>query len=475
MTGALTGPLTGGMLEAHGIGGQADLPISLSLAISGAVAALVVSFTVLVVAWRTPRYATGLDAEPDADPETGLEVDQPDETAPTRPSYGLVALRVVGLIGFAFTAMTAVLGEDQLTNPFFGIIYVWLWVGVVFASLLFGPVWRAISPMRTINAALARISGGDPDRGVIDYPAWLGHWPAAIALYSFVWMELVNRTPTDLGTVRLWCAVYVAAMLVGGAVFGSRFYEYADPFEVYSSLVGSLSIFGRDDEGRFALRSPLAGAATIPSRAGLVAVVAVLFGSTAFDSFRESTFWIRTIQEATVTGYTLNNLALVAFCLGAGLIFSAGTAFAGLLFRASWRPWRWFALEPLTIPRTELPRRLAHSIVPIVAGYIIAHYLTLFIDVGTQTLARASDPLGKGWDIFGTAAVEPTYWFAYHPSVLAAVKVLAVVIGHVAAAVLAHDRAIALLPRKHQITGQLPLLAAMVTFTAGGLYLLFNA
>ena len=137
-------------------------------------------------------------------------------------------------------------------------------------------------------------------------------------------MELVNRTPTDLGVVRLWCAVYVAVMLVGGAVFGSKFYENADPFEVYSTLVGSLSVFGRDEDGRLALRSPLAGCATIPSRPGLVAVVAVLFGSTAFDSFRESTFWIRTIQEASVTGYTLNNLGLLAFCLGAGADLRCG-------------------------------------------------------------------------------------------------------------------------------------------------------
>ncbi len=443
--------MTGGVLEAHGIGGQADLPISLGLAISGAVAALVISFTVLVVAWRTPRYATGLE---DADPEAI------DEAPGTRATYGLVALRLIGLIGFVYTALTAVLGENQLTNPFFGVVYVWLWVGIIFASLLFGPVWRAISPMRTINAGLARIAGGDPAQGILEYPAWLGHWPAAIGLYSFVWMELVNRTPTDLGTVRLWCAIYVAVLLVGGAIFGSRFYENADPFEVYSTLVGSLSIFGRDDAGHVALRSPLAGAATIPGRPGLVAVVAVLFGSTAFDSFRESTYWIRTIQEASVTGYTLNNLALLTFCVGAGLIFTAGAALTGV--------------GP-DVPRSQLPRRLAHSIVPIVAGYIIAHYLTLFIDVGTQTLARASDPFGKGWDIFGTAAVEPSYWFSYHPTLLATVKVLAVVIGHVAAAVLAHDRAIALLPRRHQITGQLPLLVAMVTFTAGGLYLLFSA
>jgi cytochrome b len=458
--------VTGGVLGAHGIGGQADLPISLGLAISGAVAALVISFTVLVVAWRTPRYATGLE---EVDPEA-------DEVqAVPGASYWGVALRLVGMIGFVFTVLAAVLGENQLTNPFFGIVYVWVWVGVIFASLLFGPVWRAINPMRTINAGLARLSGGDPEQGVLDYPAWLGHWPAAIGLYSFVWMELVNRTPTDLGTVRLWCAVYVAVMLVGGAVFGSRFYENADPFEVYSTLVGSLSVFSRDAEGRIVLRSPLAGAATIPSRPGLVAVVVVLFGSTAFDSFRESSYWIGTIQGASITGYTLNNGALLGFCLGAGLIFAGGTMLAGLRFRATWRPWQWLVLEPLVRPRIELPRRLAHSVVPIVAGYIIAHYLTLFVDVGTQTLARASDPLGEGWDILGTAGVEPSYWFAFHPTVLATIKVAAVVIGHVAAAVLAHDRAIALLPRRHQITGQLPLLAAMVTFTAGGLYLLFNA
>ena len=39
----------------------------------------------------------------------------------------------------------------------------------------------------------------------------------------------------------------------------------------------------------------------------------------------------------------------------------------------------------------------------------------------------------------------------------------------------AHDRAIKLLPRRHQLTGQLPLLVAMGGFTVGGLYLLFAA
>ncbi len=41
--------------------------------------------------------------------------------------------------------------------------------------------------------------------------------------------------------------------------------------------------------------------------------------------------------------------------------------------------------------------------------------------------------------------------------------------------VAAHDRAIAPAAASHQLTGQLPLLVAMVAFTVGGLYLLFAA
>lgn len=436
--------------EAHGIGGQADLPIPLELAVSGAVAALVVSFTILVVAWRRPRYD---GAQHPGRPAMAI-LDRVTSAASFR-----IGLRVLGLVIAAFTVATAVAGQNSLTNPFFGIVYVWWWVGLVFASALLGPVWRAISPVRTINAGIAKLSGSDPDAGLFRYPEWLGHWPAALGLYAFVWMELAYRYPTELGSVRLWCALYVGAMLVGGAVFGNRFYESADPFEVYSSLIAKLSPWARVD-GRLVLRSPLANLSTVESRPGLVAVVAILFGSTAFDSFRESSFWVKTYQDASVSKVVLDNAALLAFCLTAGVLFTVGSALTSSRGET---------------PRRELPRRYAHSIVPIILAYIVAHYLTLFVDVGTQTLARASDPFGKGWDILGTAGVEPSYWFSYHPSVLASIKVVAVVVGHVVAAIAAHDRALTLLPKRDQITGQLPLLVVMVGFTAGGLFLLFSA
>lgn len=434
------------IVEAHGIGGQQDLPISLGLAISGAVAALVVSFTVLAVAWRSPRFDAATSGRPAPAWLHRIVVSAPFK----------VGLRVVGFALFAFTAMAAIFGKNLLTNPAFGIYYVLLWVGVPLLSVVVGPFWKAISPVRTINWVFAKLSGSDPETGVFEYPERLGYWPAAIALYAFVWMELVYSNPTDLASVRFWCAAYVAVMLIGGALFGNRFYERADPFEVFSSLTAKLSIWSIRDE-RLIVRSPLANLDSIDVRPGLVGVAGVLFGSTAFDSFRESTRWVKFIQGSDISGHVLNNLGLLGFCLLAITVFAVGSM-----------------LTPVDrVRRGELPDQFAHSIVPIVVGYFIAHYFRYAFEVGQQTLIYASDPLSKGQDWLGTGNLTVDYWFTFHTTLLANIKVAAVVIGHVLGVVAAHDRAIKLLPRKHQLTGQLALLVAMIVFTAGGLYLLF--
>jgi hypothetical protein len=453
---AITSSLGGslGDVFAHGIGGSKDLPIPLELTIAGAVAALTVSFTVLAIAWRTPRYDADRTGRP-APPALVRVVE-------SRPWF--VAWRVVGVLLFGYTVLVAVGGEDSLINPFFGIFYVLLWVGFVPASLLFGPAYKAISPVRTINAVFARLTGGDPEKGVLTYPERLGHWPAALGLYTFVWMELVYPFATELGPVRLWCAAYVAAMLLGGALFGNRFYEYADPFEVYSTLVSRMSIWGRRGK-ELVVRSPLANLDATPVRPGLVAITSVLFGSTAFDSFKDSTRWVKFIQGDYVSSHswavtTFTNLGLLGFVLAVALVFTLGTVLTGV------GPGQ---------PRRELPAQFAHSIVPIVIGYVIAHYLTYLLEVGEQTLVYMSDPFSTGANWFGTADLQVSYFFSFHPTALATVKVLAVVLGHVVGVTAAHDRAIHLLPKKHQLTGQLSLLVAMICFTAGGLYLLFAA
>jgi hypothetical protein len=436
-------------ISAHGLGGAKDLPIPSELAIAGAVAALVVSFTVLAVAWREPRYDPATSGRP---APAWL-----DRLVSSRALA--VTARVLGMAFFLYVAAAAVLGKDSLVNPFLGTVYVLLWVGLVPASLLLGPIFKAISPARTVSMLFAKVSGVPEGEGLRAYPDRLGYWPAALGLFAFVWLELVYPSSTDLGPVRLWCAAYLGIMLIGSAVWGTTFLERADPFEVYSSLVAKLSIWGRRD-GVLVLRSPLANLDTLVARPGLVAVVGVLFGSTAFDSFRESTPWLKLVQSLESSRVLPDTVALVAFSAGVALVLTVATMATGVTGGT---------------PRRALPDLFAHSVVPIIVGYIVAHYLTYFVEYGQTTVIQLSDPFSRGDNYLGTADLRVNYWLSAHPTFLAVTKVLAVALGHVVGVVAAHDRAIKLLPPRHQLTGQLPLLFAMVGFTVGGLYLLFAA
>jgi hypothetical protein len=436
-------------LDAHGIGGAKDLPIPAEYAIAGACAALAVSFIVLALAWRTPRF----NVEPPVERSLVDRIDGIVDSAWFSP-----ALRTFGMALFVYVGAAAVFGEDTLINPFFGVFYVLLWVGIVPMSLAFGPFYKAISPVRTINGLLAKLSGSDPDVGLRDYPARLGYWPAALGLFAFVWMELVYPFGTELGPVRLWCATYVAVMLIGGAIWGNTFYEHADPFEVYSTLVGHLSPWGRED-GRLVLVSPLANLARIPVRPGIVAVAAILLGSTAFDSFKDSEFWLRRVQSSDLSLTWLDLGGMVALIALVGVLFTVATMSTGI--HEGHRRW-------------SLPGDFAHSLVPIVVGYIFAHYLSYLVEQGQQTVIYLSDPFSDGSDFFGISDRVPNAWLSFHPTFLSVTKVAAVVTGHVLAVIAAHDTAVRLLPKRHQLSGQLPLLLVMVGFTVGGLYLLFG-
>jgi hypothetical protein len=441
---------TDGLVFAHGVGGAQDLPIPAEFAIAGASAALAVSFIVLALAWRTPRYDEATSGRP-APAWLAALVDSP---------AFVWALRLLGLAFFLYVAWAALAGPDLLINPTFGVVYVWLWVGLVPASLLFGPFYKAVNPVRTINLLFSRLIGGDPDRGMYDLPRWVGYWPAAGGLFAFVWLELVYPDSTYLAPLRLWFAVYLAVLLVGSALFGSRWFERADPFETYSTLVGHLSVFGRREDGTLVLRSPLANLDAVQPAPGLVAVVAVLFGSTAFDSFSDSNAWLQFTQSTALNVTLVNTAMLFVFSAVVWLSFVVATTAAA-------------ARDG--VRRADLPALFAHSVVPIIVGYMVAHYLTYFVETGQQTLVQLSDPMGTGANLLGTANLEVSYWLSSHPTFLAVTKVLAVVTGHVVGVIAAHDRAMKVLPKRHQLTGQLPLLAVMVFYTVSGLYLLFGA
>jgi hypothetical protein len=114
------------------------------------------------------------------------------------------------------------------------------------------------------------------------------------------------------------------------------------------------------------------------------------------------------------------------------------------------------------------------SLIPIAFAYAFAHYFTNFLRTGQLAIPLASDPLGEGWDLFGTAGFDPnltlisgnTVWY---------VQTAALVIGHVFGLVIAHDKAVAMFERRGiALRTQYAMLVLMVLYTVAGLLLLWN-
>ncbi|MDQ3974642.1 MAG: hypothetical protein M3276_10005 [Actinomycetota bacterium] len=435
---------------AHGLGGRSDLPVPLWLALYGGAAAVVVSFVALGALWPTPRLAARAGGKVLPTPLQRLA-----DARTTR-----AALRAVGVAAWAVLLGTAVLGDQSAAdNPAATWLYVWLWVGLVPVSLLLGPVWRAASPLRTLTTGIERLVGDPHGLGTAPLPPRLSYWPAAAGLAVFVWLELVYPHAARPFTVALFVVVYTLVHLAAAARFGQAWYRRGESFEVYATLLAHLSPLGRRPDGRLALRNPLAGLATIEADASLVAVICVLLGSTVFDGLTRTTLWEGLIARQGAGALLLAGTAGLAAAVGlVAATYAAATWLAGRVTGASASAW------PLT-------RRFAHSLVPIAVGYTVAHYFSLFVFQGQAGYILASDPLARGWDLFGTAGWQIDYRLV-SPQTIALVQVAAIVLGHVAGVVAAHDRAVTLFAGRDQNRSQYPLLAAMVAYTIAGIALL---
>ena len=442
--------MTGLILPLHGIGGRQDLPIPFGLAVGGAAVAIGVSFVVLALAWRSPKYR-------------GNASGKPLPAAITRTVDAVWfrwVVRLVGLATFLYAMVSLLFGVDRLTNPIFGFIYILVWVGLVPISILFGPVWRTLNQLRTLHLLLSKALRQPPSKGVLELPAWLGLWPAALGIFAFTWLELVAPDRATIPVLQAWLALYFVITLFGAILFGDRWFSTGDPFEAYAVLMSRLSPWGRRTDGALVVRRPLENLDGLAPQAGLVGMVAALLGSTAYDGFSNSTAWIGWAQNQNVSMTWLGTAALIGFILFVLVTFTGATLLAGRLSDSS---------------RTRLPRLFAHSVVPIAFGYVVAHYLTLFILEGQRTLIYLSDPLSNGANIFGTGLLAVNTGITNHSTTIAVIQVLAVVSGHLLGVVSAHDRAVALFPRNKALAGQIPLLVVMVAYTVGGLLLLFSS
>lgn len=422
-----------GLTPLHGIGSRQDLPLPFGLVVTGAAIAVIVSFVVVLAAWRTPRFT-----EPGGIPLPRL-------TRLMRRRGVLVTLRIAVALVVSWAAVALVWGQDRLTNPVFGFVFVWVWVGLIPVSLLCGPIWRVLSPAGWI----AGLSRGQA-------PARIGVWPATLGLMAFGWLELVQPDRATLPVLRVWAVAWLVVVVGGGLVGGRRWVSGADPFEAYASTVASLSwlqVVG----GRLRAVHPLRALGAWKPPVGTAALTCALLGTTAFDGLGATTWWIRTVQDSPLPRWVWGTTGLVAMWALVGLTYTLACA-------AMRAPGRSVA---------QVAHEMSPSLVPLVIGYGIGHYASLLAIEGQRVAIGFSDPLGRGWNVFGTAELGVNAALFAYPAVTATIQLVSVVGGHVLGILVAHDRALRL-DVKRRVAGQVPMVAVMVGYTVGGLVLLFS-
>jgi hypothetical protein len=455
---------------AHGLVGRSDLPIPEWLFGWAAAVVLVVSFVALAVLWPAPKLSR----------------------ASFRPLPGLSRLVLsrpvdlaCGAIGVFLLVLVVYAGFDgsQTSTANFASVFVYtiFWVGLVGLSVVLGNVYRAFNPWRALGRAVswvARTAARAPMPAPLSYPERLGHWPAAAGIFLFAALELAISDGDTPRTVAIAALAYSLIQFVGMALYGvEEWTERGDGFGVYFGLFARISPWGVRD-GVLGLRPPLAGLADFRPLPGTVALLAVMIGSVTFDGTAEAPLWtgiapdisdfFQTLGLAPVRALELTFLvglvAAIAIVYGFYMLGVRGAQSVGGGFTAR-----------------DLSRAFVASLVPIALAYVAAHYLTLLLYNGQAIVSLsanpfgflASNPLGEvGTDIFGTAdrsidygvigATAAWYWMVGF-----------VVVGHVAALTLAHDKALTIYSDvKLAVRSQYWMLAVMVGFTSLALWLL---
>ncbi len=446
----------------HGFGQRYDLPVPLSFFLVSAGLVVLLSFTALAA---FPRFAAGKHDYPRFD----LRTTALGRMLSSSPVHWV--LRSAGLFLYVLVIVAGLAGaQSALKNIAPVMVWVIAWVGLTYAAALLGNVWVLVNPMDTLFAGFeALYATARPGRRLslgLRYPPQLGVWPAAALFLGFVWMELIWEGADSPARLARALLAYSFLTWLGMLLVGRT--EWLRRGEVFSVVFAYLARFAPLEwraagaRPEWDLRPYAVGLlARDPVHPSEIVLVTMMLAAVSFDGFLDTPAWATLVEYLGADGALARTLGLIA----AMLLFT-GVYVLTCLAIACLGAW----------PFTPSPGRAAGlfilTLLPITIAYHVAHYLSFFVMAGQYLVPLASDPLGRGWDLFGGARYfirlavidARAVWY---------VSVTAIIVGHVAAIYLAHVIALREFPHPARaLRSQYPMVALMVAYTMTSLWII---
>lgn len=356
-------------------------------------------------------------------------------------AVGIAALLFVLAVGFA--GPTSARGNAA-------VLFVWAgwWAGYTISVYLVANTWPLVNPWRTLGGLL-------PDGGLRSYPERWGTWPAVVGLLALVFVEVVSpvaAAPRWLATLVLG---YSVVTLAGVLLFGQgSWFEHVDPVAAVFREYGRIAPIQRTGDG-LSIRFPGTALTDGPTGTGTdrVAFVVALLWVTTFDGFVTTPAWASLAGSIVRAGvpalvvYLFALLAGFALFLGAYRLVSSwarrtADSFVTADFVAGW---------------------FAPSLLPIAAGYHLAHFLGYFLSLGPALVAVLDQP-------FSPPATVPV---AVLPGWFGGLQLGFVVLGHLLAVWVAHALSFEVFTGRLQpLRSQYPFVLVMIAYTATSMWII---
>lgn len=353
--------------------------------------------------------------------------------------------RFLGIVGFIAVIYFGLIGPKSKTNPAILLIWVGWWAGYIATVYLIGNSWPAINPLRTISKWI-------PTQNY-SYPSWAGAWPSILGLLLLVWAELTTPVVNRPRLLVVLIGVYTSVTVLGVIVFGSEaWFARVDPVARLCHYYGAIGPIERT-QNSIRLRFPgaILRHTRVRGHSEISFIIAMLW-ITTFDGLVHTPLWNTAVRVLTGWG-----LPPISVYIG-GLVTGFAMFWGG--YQLAIQRARVHANSHLSHP--VLAERFVVSLLPIAAGYHLAHFLGYFL-TWTPTLFTA---------ILPPFHPELTPVILTLPAWFGGMKLLFILGGHLLAIWVAHSIAFELFPGRLQaIRSQYAIVAVMILYTMTSLWI----
>lgn len=331
------------------------------------------------------------------------------------------------------------------------ILVVWVawWGGYTMSVYLIGNSWPILNPWRAIARTLPQSNR--------TFPARLGVWPSVVGLLGLVWIEVVSPVAQTPALLASLIVLYSVVTLAGAMVYGAEtWFGDVDPIARVFRYYGRIAPVQRSTSGSgIEIRLPSTQLTRKRGNKRSVVFVIALLWATTYDGLVGTPAWAQLARW--LVGFGIPALAVYAVAMAAGFgLFLVAYRWAALLTRRTGRTY---------VAAHEIQERFILSLLPIAAGYHLAHYLGYVLAQIPSVIAVVSQPLSP--------LANPQVWVL--PNWFGSLPLVFILLGHVFAVWVAHARAFDLFPGRLQpIRSQYPLIAVMILYTMTSMWLILQ-